>query len=194
MLRRAYAMACSHGATVQVGRRACVCEIEHRDQGHVSRAPHGIPRAAPSATARLRLDPTPRTLKSGRSAEGILPAAPSRRLWCQQAARSFAVHGGAQHDGMCARRRLQRQLGRKSRMRSSSCGVAMHFSARSAGRSDPERKANLAGSCLPTVLGFRRAVGFDRHVLGQPVEHVGSVPANGLSTMSAPLGELSEYR
>ncbi len=65
----------------------------------------------------------------------------------------------------------------------------MRFTARSAGRGDFERKANVPGSCLPTGPGFRSAVRFDRHVLCQPGEHVGAMPANRFAATGSSLRE-----
>lgn len=146
-------------------RLVAVCGSAHQGPGRGERRPSGWPYAESSANAPLHRDPKLRTSMLGRSAGGTLPAAPSRRLWYPQAARFFAVHGGARHDGMCERRRLQWQVAQNSRLRSPSSGVAMGFTTRSVCRSDYQRKTGLAGPPLPTRSGFRAVLGFNRHVL-----------------------------
>lgn len=70
----------------------------------------------------------------------------------------------------------------------------MYVAARSARRADLERKAGLAGARLSARSRSRRSVGLNRHVLRQPVEYVGTMPADRFATVSSPLGELSECR
>ena len=58
--------------------------------------------------------------------------------------------------------------------------------------SDLKRKAGLVRSRGSTSVGLRVVGLFHHQVLGQPVENVCTVPANGLSAVRAPLGKSSE--
>ncbi len=58
--------------------------------------------------------------------------------------------------------------------------------------SDLKRKAGLVRSRGSTSVGLRVVGLFHHQVLGQPVENVCTVPANGFSAVRAPLGKSSE--
>lgn len=58
--------------------------------------------------------------------------------------------------------------------------------------SDLKRKAGLVRSRGSTSVGLRVVGLFHHQVLGQPVENVCTVPANGLSAVRAPLGKSAE--
>ena len=57
-----------------------------------------------------------------------------------------------------------------------------------------ERQASLTWDRVPTTSQSLALVGFYRHVLCQPVEHVGSMPADRPPTVRALLRESSEDR
>ena len=61
-----------------------------------------------------------------------------------------------------------------------------------AARPDLKRQAYLLGSRVVTMPCGARSICFDRHVLCQPVEYVGPMPADRLSTVGALLRESSE--
>jgi len=90
--------------------------------------------------------------------------------------------------------RLFGRMGLSSRLLSEGGTAGMYVAARSARRADLERKAGLAGARLSARSRSRRSVGLNRHVLRQPVEYVGTMPADWFATVSSPLGELSECR
>jgi hypothetical protein len=89
---------------------------------------------------------------------------------------------------------MKTQVHQKSRTISSRAMATMRRAVQSSCRAYFERKARLAGPLVPTTACLSWAFWFYRHVLGQPVEYVGAVPADGLATVSAPLGKLPEGR
>jgi hypothetical protein len=61
-------------------------------------------------------------------------------------------------------------------------------------RSYIQREASLARSGGPAISRVDFAVVFDRHVLRQPVENVGPMPADWLSAVSALLRKAAQHR
>ena len=126
---------------------ACACGIERLDQERVSRAPHGIPLAAPSAIARLRSSPRPRTLKSGRSAVESLLVVPFRRSSCQRAERSCATRSVERRAGTDVR--CQRRTLRCHSREFSCCRMGtMHATALDLGGVHLQRQASLVRALL----------------------------------------------
>lgn len=156
--------------------------------------PSGIPPAVPLANARLRPDPKRRTSTSDRSAEGILRAAPFRRLSCLQAGQSFAARVDALHAGSVGPGRREEWGRLVSRSVASSRVAALRNADGMESRVCFQWQARLTGSSRSTSSWLGCAGVLDRHVLREPVEHIGPMPADRLSAVSALLRESPENR
>jgi hypothetical protein len=176
------------------GEVACAGELEH--PGLARDLPDPLDRLHGELSAIVRLHPSPkrRTWTLGRSAAGILRAVPFRRSSCLQGGQSFAARVDVLHAGSGGPGRREEWGRRRSRSVASSGVAALRNADGMVGSIHFQWKARLARFGGSASSRFDFAVVFDCHVLCQPVEHVGPMPADRFPAMSALLRKASQHR